>query len=546
MPVLAVEEALQAAGDAAYVWNLEDDRIDWSGRLAAAGGALPTAFATGRAFAGRIHPDDVTPRQRRLALHLDGAGPFDCEYRLQTPDGGFAWLHERGQAERDAEGRVRRMLGVIRAVDDRQALQVRAEQRASYDEVTGHYNATRLREAVDRIIIDSQRGARAATFLVVGVNGMPAINERYGAEGADTVLIEIGRRLDSCLRVSDQIGRLGGDRFGVILPHCAAEHIGGAAGKILAAVGAHPVATSAGPVSATVSIGSTLFPDQGTTSYQVITRAETALAEAMRAGPDCHMHFPVEPAELERQRLTAIGETVRKALRDETLVFAFQPVVAARGGGVEYYESLIHLRGEGGRMSGAGEFIPAVEQLGMIRLVDRYVLERMTAMLSAHPRLVLGFNISGLTAADRPWLRALTARLRRDPGLASRLVIEITETAALYDIEESVRFVAALRQAGCRVALDDFGAGHASLRHLQSLPVDTVKIDGALIRDVARNPENRVFLRHLVGLAAGFGFKTVAECVETAEDAAILREERVDYLQGHYCGRPRFEPDWEP
>ena len=150
------------------------------------------------------------------------------------------------------------------------------------------------------------------------------------------------------------------------------------------------------------------------------------------------------------------------------------------------------------------------------------------------------------TAADRPWLRALTARLRRDPGLASRLVIEITETAALYDIEESIRFVAALRQAGCRVALDDFGAGHASLRHLQSLPVDTVKIDGALIRDVARNPENRVFLRHLVGLAAGFGFKTVAECVETAEDAAILREERVDYLQGHYCGRPRFEPDWEP
>ena len=161
--------------------------------------------------------------------------------------------------------------------------------------------------------------------------------------------------------------------------------------------------------------------------------------------------------------------------------------------------------------------------------------------IAAYPGVVLGFNVSGLTAADRPWLRALTARLRREPDLARRIVVEITETAALYDIEESARFVRALRQTGCRVALDDFGAGHASLRHLHSLPVDTVKIDGAFIRDLAGSPDNRVFLRHLVGLASGFGFKTVAESVETAEVAAILREEGVDFLQGHYCGRPSFD-----
>jgi len=540
----AVTEALEAAGDAAYAWDLDDDRIDWSGRLVAAGEALAAAFATGRDFAGRIHPDDLAQRQHRLALHLDGAGPFDCEYRVRTLDGNFAWLHERGQAERDTGGRAWRMLGVIRAIGDRKAQQSRIEQRASYDELTGHYNTTRLREAVDRIIVEAQRGSNAAAFLSVGVDGMAAINDRLGSEAADTVLIEIGRRLDSCLRVSDQIGRLGGDRFGVILSHCTGMHIGGAAEKILEWINATPVMTARGLVAATVSIGSTSFSDQATTSYDIITRAETALAEAKRAGRACHIHDPADAAQREQQGLQAIGESVRLAVRDERLIFAFQPVVSAATGAVDYYECLLHLRGEDGQVTGAGEFIPAVEQLGLIRLVDRYVLDRALGELAAHPDITLGFNISGLTAADRPWLRALTALLRPEPDLARRVVVEITETAALYDIEESARFVAALRQVGCRVALDDFGAGHASLRHLHSLPVDTVKIDGAFIRNLAISPDNRIFLRHLIGLASGFGFKTVAESVETAEDAAILRTEGIGFLQGHFCGRPGFDPPW--
>jgi diguanylate cyclase (GGDEF)-like protein len=544
LPANAVTEALEAAGDAAYVWDLDDDRIDWSGRLAAAGEAIGAVLATGRALAGRIHPDDLGPRQSSLALHLDGAGPFDCEYRLRTVEGGFAWLHERGRAERDAEGRVRRMFGVIRAVDDQQALYSRIERRASYDELTGHFNTTRLREAVDRIITDGQRGSRASAFLAVGVDGLATVADRYGAEAADTVLIEIGRRLDACLRVNDEIGRLGGDRFGVILSHCPGEHVGATAGKILARVAACPVATARGPVTVTVSVGSAQFPDQGTTSYDVITRAETALAEAREAGCDGHVHYAADIADRDRGRLAAIADTVREAVTENRLVFAYQPVVSAETGAVDYYECLLHLRGADGQMTGAGHFIPAVERLGLIRLVDRHVLDLAVGEIAAHPGVALGFNISGLTAADRPWLRALTGRLRQEPELARRIVVEITETAALYDIEESARFVSALRQAGCRVALDDFGAGHTSLRHLHNLPVDTVKIDGAFIRNLAVSPDNRVFLRHLIKLAAGFGFRTVAECVETAEDAAILRDEGVDFLQGHHCGRPIFDPAW--
>jgi diguanylate cyclase (GGDEF)-like protein len=499
----------------------------------------------GRSFANRVHPDDLVHRQLALAAHFDGESAFDCEYRLRDAEGGFFWVHERGRANRDGEGRPQIMRGVIRAIGDRKAQQTRLERLANYDELTGHFNKSRLREAVDQIIAANQRQRSPAAFLSVGVDNMTMINDMYSYEAADTVLIEIGRRLDNCVRVSDLIGRLGGDRFGIVIANCPPENIAAVSEKILTAVNSTQVTTAHGPVYATVSIGSASFPDQGLTSYDVITRAESALADAKRAGRDCHSHYRMTEDQRERQRhALAISEQVQEAMREDRLVFAFQPVVEAMTGKVDHYECLIRMRMPDGTIVSAGEFVPIIEQLGFIRLIDRYVLDHAVAELEAHPTVNLGFNISGLTAADRPWLRALISQVRNRPEIASRLIVEITETAALYDLEESARFVSALRHAGCRVALDDFGAGHTSLRHLQSLAVDTVKIDGSFIRNLSQSPESQVFLRHLLGLAKGFGFETVAECVASAEDAEILRREGVGLLQGHYFGEPSLDRAW--
>ena len=537
--------ALAAAGDVAYTWELEGDRLEWFGRFAVAGIEFDDELSTGRHFANRVHPDDLVHRQLSLASHFDGEEAFDCEYRLRDGEGGFVWVHERGRARRDADGRPQAMLGVIRAVGDRKAHQTRLERLANYDELTGHFNKSRLREVVDQIIAANQRKHSPAAFLSVGVDNMTMINDMFGYEAADTVLIEIGRRLDTCLRVSDLIGRLGGDRFGIVLAHCPPDSIAAAAEKILAAVSATPVVTERGPIYATVSIGSAAFPDQGLTSYDVITRAESALAEAKRAGRDCHTHYRMTEEQRDRQRHSlSISEQVQAALREDRIMFAFQPVVSAVTGEVDHYECLLRMRTPDGRIISAGEFVPVIEQLGFIRLIDHYVLEKTLEELARHPEVRLGFNISGLTAADRPWLRALISQVRNRADLASRIIVEITETAALYDIEESARFVSALRHAGCHVALDDFGAGHTSLRHLQSLAVDTVKIDGSFISNLAGNPDSQVFLRHLLGLAKGFGFHTVAECVATAEDAAILQREGVGFLQGYYFGRPSLERPW--
>ncbi len=422
------------------------------------------------------------------------------------------------------------------------ARQSRLEDSVNYDELTGHFNRTRLREAVDSTIAAGMRRSGAAAFLALGVDNMTGINKQFGHGAADTVLIEVGRRLDDCLRVSDLVGRLGGDRYGILLPHCPDEHVSVAAEKILEAVRSAPFVTERGPVAATVSIGAASFCDRST-SYEVMMRAEAALADAKRTGRNCHVHFRSSDDERD-ERALAVADAVQAALKQDRVGFAFQPVVSAVTGDVEYYECLLRLRGADGAFLAAGDFIQEIERFGYIRLIDHHILDKALAEAEAHPAVTFGFNISALTTADRSWLRSLTARLRARPELARRLIIEITETAALYDIEESARFVNALRRCGCRVALDDFGAGHSSLQHLQSLAVDMVKIDRSFIQDITTNPASQVFLRHLLGLAQGFGFSTIAEGVETEAEADILKREGVGFFQGHLYGAAMLDPPW--
>src|SRR5579885_683058 len=541
----SVLAALAAAGDAAYVWDLASDAIEWHGSPRMLGLTDEAAISSGRSFADRINPDDLLVRQQHLQTHYVRGSAFDVEYRIRLRDGGFAWLHERGTAEFDEIGRPRRMLGVLRVVTQRKTQEQRLEHLANYDELTGHFNRKRLREALDHMLAHSIRTDMAGAYLAIGIDKLASVNDVFGYETADQVIIEVGRRLDRCLRVSDVIGRMGSDRFGIVLAHCPEQNIAVVAEKILSTVSQMPIDTQAGPVYATVSVGAAAYPDQAKTSYEVMTRAESALAEAKRAGRDCFVPYRLSNEQRQRHRIgMALGERVQRALRDGRLAFAYQPVIDPVTGIVDYYECLLRMIEEDGRIIAAGEFVTAIEQLGFIRLIDRYVLEKAVEEVASHPGICLGFNISGLTATDRAWLRGLTGVLQGRREVASRLVVEITETAALHDIEESAGFVTTLRDLGCRIALDDFGAGFTSLRHLQALAVDTVKIDGSFVRNLAQNPGNQVFLPHLVGLAKGLNLLTVAECVETAEEAALLGREGVNFLQGYYFGVPSIEKPW--
>jgi diguanylate cyclase (GGDEF)-like protein len=534
----ALRHALAAAGDMIYVWDLADDSIEWDGtstEFARLGGA--ETLADGKTLTARLHDDDRRRRGNRLQAHVTAGRPYDCEFRLMLPDGTDIWVHDRG-----AMLPSKRLAGVWRFIGANRM----NDKAGAEDELTGLYNRQRLREALDYAVTSSLRTGRPGGYLVVGIDKLGNVNDSFGEAVGDAVLIEVGRRLELTLRASDVLGRIGADRFGIVLAECPEDHIAVAAERILIAINQEPVRTASGPVYATVSLGAATFPEQGKVAQEIMNRAEHALTEAKRAGRDCYTSYALsEEQRLKHRADMAMGEQVQRALKENRLVFAYQPVVVAgEPDKVDYYECLLRMIGDDGKPIAAYQFIPVIERLGFVRTIDRYVMERAVREAAAHPGICLGFNISGVTATDRSWLRAITRQLRDRPEVARQLVVEITETAALGDIEECARFVEALHALGCRVAIDDFGVGFTSLRHLQVLAADTVKIDASFVADLADKVENQVFLRHLVGIAHGLGFTTVAEGVETERQAVILRREGVRLLQGYYFARPTIDAPW--
>jgi diguanylate cyclase (GGDEF)-like protein/PAS domain S-box-containing protein len=540
-----LQQAIRGSGDILYRWDILSDRLNWAGDVEEVLGEAEQAIASGHGFNNRIHPEDLPRRLKALSDHFSQGDIYDCEYRVRNAQGIVIWVHDRGRVELDANGMPRAMSGTMRIITQRKQNEARLERIANYDELTGHFNRARLRDELDHALSAARRFGVAGAFLVIGVDKLAMVNNAYGYEIGDAVLVAIGQRFDRVLRASDIIGRLGGDRFGVLLGNCPEECVTHCMERIIETMRDQAIEIDGQSIPVTVSIGCVLFPGLVNTAYEVMTKAESALAYAKKAGRCCaNVYRPSEQQTLLYRRTLDIGTQVQQAMREERLVFTYQPIVAAQTLTVSKYECLLRMRDEAGKILPAGAFIPVVEQLGMTRLMDRYVLDMTVSELRRDPAAVLSLNISGLTATDQSWLRALIAAVKSTPSIAERLIVEITETAALHDIEESARFVNVVRDVGCRVAIDDFGAGFTSFRHLKALTVDLVKIDGSFVRNLANNADQQLFIRNLMGLAGTFGLETVAEFVENDADASVLINAGVHYLQGYYYGRPQFDRPW--
>lgn len=541
-----IESALVSAGDVAYFWDVASDRLTWAGNLSDVLTEIPLdTLASGHALNDRIHPEDLPRRLKALSDHFALNKQYDCEYRLRTGHGQVVWVHDRGLAQMGGAGVPKTMAGTLRVITQRKQTEARLERAANYDDLTGHFNKSRLRQELEQAMSFARRFSVAGAFLVIGVDKLALINSAYGYEVGDAVLVTVGQRLDRFLRSSDVVGRLSGDRFGIVLTQCPEDMVGTAMDRIIEVMRERPVDVDGQSVPVTVSVGCVMFPSITSTAYDVIARAETALNAAKLAGRSCwQVHRPSEQQSIQHRHHMVIAAQVQRAVREDRLIFTYQPIVKADSFEVVKYEALLRLKDEQGKIMSAAEFIPVVEELGMTRFMDRHVLDMAIAELRANAELTLAMNISGLTATDQAWLRALNSAVKATPEVAPRLIVEITETAALHDIEETARFVNAVRDLGCQVAIDDFGAGFTSFRHLKALTVDMVKIDGSFVRDLASNVDNQLFIRNLMGLAESFGLRTCAEFVENAEDAAFLVKAGVDWLQGYYFGRPDFTRHW--
>jgi len=537
---------LVSSGDLFYEWDIAADGLSWVGHTQRTIGIADVRnIVSGTAFLQRIHPEDLPRRMVALSQHIDGSEIFDVEYRLRGDDGQFTWIRERAVAAVGSDGNALRLTGIVRDISEQKNTAEEVDFLTNHDALTGHYNRLRLREALKQSVKATLRDKQPGGFLLLGLDKLNIVADVYGDDTADAIVLEVAQRIEKALRSGDIVGRVGFDRFAIILNNCSDEQIGAVADRFLATIRDAAVSTVHGPMYVTASIGATIFPTLARNVRDVVGQADNALRSARRLGCDCFLEF----RDIPEQNIPArpdliIAEQVKQALRDDRIVLAYQPIVSSRDGEPTFYEALVRMIDENGEPVPAGTFVPVVEQMGLMRLVDRRVLDLGIAMLKAHPDISLSINVSGMTAVDPVWLRQLHEHLELHPDVALRLVLEITETVALDDIADASRFVRAVSEFGCRVALDDFGAGYTSFRHLRGLNVDLVKIDGSFVRDLPTNEDNQLFVKTLIQLAKGIGLETVAEWVETEEEAELLRGEGIDYLQGWHFGKPEIEPPW--
>jgi EAL domain-containing protein (putative c-di-GMP-specific phosphodiesterase class I) len=210
-----------------------------------------------------------------------------------------------------------------------------------------------------------------------------------------------------------------------------------------------------------------------------------------------------------------------------------------------FYECLVRMERDDGRVLLAPDIVPVAERLGLIRLVDHRVLELVVAELAASPGVRLSLNISPPTTMDPDWWASIESLMRAHPGVAERLIVEITETVAIQDIDDLRGFVARLKNFGSRIAIDDFGAGYTSFRNLRKLGVDIVKIDGAFVQNLAHSADDRAFVQTLIDLARRLEIETVAEWVQDEQSASMLRDWGCDYIQGRLIGLASSERPWD-
>ena len=298
-------------------------------------------------------------------------------------------------------------------------------------------------------------------------------------------------------------------------------------------------------MSVTASIGAIAVPRYARTVDEAINRAQEALEMAKRRrNGSSAMWRPNVEREAQRRVNIRVTDEIVTALNERRIVVAFEPVVHAGSRRPAFYECLVRMRQEDGEVLLAPDVVPVAEKLGLIRLVDHRVLELVMAELAASPHVELSLNISPDTTMDSDWWSSIESMMRAHPGVAERMIVEITETVAIQDLDDVRGFVTRVKNFGGRIAIDDFGAGYTSFRNLRKLGVDIVKIDGAFVQNIARSADDRAFVQTMIDLSRRLGIKTVAEWVQDEISADLLRDWGCDYIQGKLIGLAAPERPW--
>ncbi|MBI5892687.1 MAG: EAL domain-containing protein [Deltaproteobacteria bacterium] len=450
---------------------------------------------------------------------------------------------------KNEKGEITHFLAVQEDITEKKMAEERAQYLAAYDGLTGLLNRARFVELINKWM--HSHADEQGILLLIDIDGFKFINDTYGHGVGDEMLRRAAVFLQNLfneigapyIKESGEIilGRMGGDEFAVFLPYFndgqgieVSEQIR----KRFEAVHFAEV-----PVHATISIGIVSYPAHGNTTKELFTKADAAIYRAKEMGRNrCHF-YRAEDRDLENlhSRLKE-KERIQKALADGRFLPWFQPILNLKDNKIHHYEALARMQGEDGKILFPSEFIDTAERFGFIDAIDRIIVEKtmklQDEMKQQGKYISFGMNLSGKVLGDADFLFFLKAKMRETGADPNYLIFEITETAAVSNLDKAAKFISALKLTGCKFSLDDFGVGFTSFTYLKEMHIDYIKIDGSFIRRLHENPDDQHIVKSIIAVAKGMGIKTVAEFVEKEETIKLLKEYGVDYAQGYAIGKP--------
>jgi diguanylate cyclase (GGDEF)-like protein/PAS domain S-box-containing protein len=500
-----------------------------------------------------VDPRDVDSSRVQLAELVGGVpgSASRAEFRLRTVGGEARWVCLSMALV--GTGEVTYAVAHVEDIHDRKRLEGRMQYLADHDALTGLYNRRRFHEELVHHQALAARYGGGGVVALVDLDNFKYINDTLGHQSGDQLIQAIGRMLRSRLRDSDVIGRLGGDEFAVLLPEADMEHATEVTASLLAGIRSTEIEEAGHRVRSTGSAGLARLDEPGVVGADaVLANADLAMYAAKDAGRDTLVvHDPGGPHVAQSAARFRWLDRIRQALEHDLFVLRAQPILALASGDINGCEILVRMR-HGGQLIEPDRFLPIAERHGMAAAIDRVVVARSIDLVATQPRPA-GFrweiNLSADSLGDPALPQLIEAKLEETGIAPSSLVFEITETAAITQMDQARAFAARISELGCGFALDDFGAGYGSFYYLKHLPFDYLKIDGEFIRQLATSQVDQTIVRAIVAAAHPLGKQTIAEYVGDAVTLELLRELGVDHAQGYYIGQPvdptQPLPTWE-
>ena len=550
-----LQNILTGVGQASYVWDIGKDSLHWSDNFFDLLGFVEGMDITsGRAFEKLLSAE--SPETRFGIVHSatptscsEKGTPYQCVYAVNAnclQSNVSVWLEDFGRWYCDVAGRPIRAEGVVRIINERRNREENLKRKTQYDDLTGLPNRRFLEERVSQIVSATVVDNKSTAFMLLSICDFECINDIYGFEAGDEVLTAIAGMLQNVMRENDLVARFSGAKFGFILNDCGSVEVFIAAQRVLDTIQNQVINSSKGPVSIRAAIGACLVPRHARKATDAVSAATQALAKA-KTGKGFRVHiYDPDPLIIEkrRQKATMVARFV-DALETGSMHLAFQPVVNSDTHRIEFHEVLIRMDAMDNSVIEDASFVRMAEDLGIVRIVDMKALDLALETLRNFPDAKISLNITHESLENPEWLSRLASGMQEIENGSQRLLVEITESQIPLDVEETCKSIRMIHDIGCKVAIDDFGAGYTSFAHLRDLGVDYVKIDGSFCRDLKNDDRNGVFLRSIGKLAKTFNVRTVVEWVEDAETAVKLKEWGFDCLQGSLFGMPLPVPPWE-